>query len=58
MNSTPFTPFKVGSLEVSVCIFRRAEFRLDDSMIARASLNFENETELLKWAETAGVEFK
>jgi len=51
-------PFKVGSLEASICIFRRTEFRLDDYMIAKASLNFENETELLKWAERAGVAFE
>jgi hypothetical protein len=57
-NITPSMPYKVGSFEVTVCVFKRGEFRLDDMLMAKASLGFDTTKELLEWADDAGVEFK
>ena len=59
MNNQPtYTPFKPGSYEVTICVFKKAEFLMDNVMLANTSLRFETVKEVSEWAERAKVNFE
>ena len=52
-----YTPFMAGSYEVTICVFKKGEFLLDDTMLAHTSKRFETIQEVISWADKAKVNF-
>lgn len=47
-----------AQFEVSVCVFKRGEFRMDDCLICRGTRLFETSQDVAEWADEAGVKLE
>jgi hypothetical protein len=53
-----YTPFKPGSFEVTIRIFKKREFPQEDIMMAHTSKRFDTIEEVISWADKAKVCFE
>ena len=51
-------PYKPGSYEVTVCVFKKGKCQMDDSMVVHTSLAFDTGEDVMRWMEVAGVGFQ